>query len=253
MQLLDARITQVRELYPHTWVVWFQAPEICRKAKVGQFLMVRCGEGDDPLLPRAFSIHRLRDGAECAILFTVVGRGTAWLSRRTPGDHTPIFGPLGHGFSVRSGARNLLLVAGGIGVAPFAWFADERAARGDSLTLLLGARSADQLFPAELLQPEVEVVTCTDDGSAGRRARVSELMPDYLLWADQVFACGPTPMFRAMAAELRRAAWRKPVQALLEERMACGTGICYSCAVQTRRGLRLVCKDGPCFDLRDVY
>lgn len=254
--LIEARVVEAQELYPRNWAIWLDAPAACRGATVGQFLMVHCGEGCDPLLPRALSIHRLRqgpNGTEFALLFTVVGRGTEWLARRRPGDHVLLFGPLGHGYKVRPGARNLLLVAGGIGVAPLVWFADERVARGDSVTLLLGARTADQLYPASLLLPEVEVVDCTDDGSAGRHALVSELLPEYLPWADQVFACGPTPMFRALANELRRGPWRKPVQALLEERMACGTGICYSCAAETRHGIRLICKDGPAFDLREVY
>jgi dihydroorotate dehydrogenase electron transfer subunit len=256
MRVLDARIIETAELYPNNWILWLAAAEASRAAQVGQFVMVLCGEELDPLLPRALSIHRLRDGAEgpeFALLFTVTGRGTAWLARRRPGDDVRLFGPLGHGYSVRAGARNLLLVAGGIGIAPLVWFADERIGRGDNVTLLLGARTADQLYPAALLPPEVEVVACTDDGTAGHQALVSELLPEYLLWADQVFACGPTPMFRALANELRRSSWRKPVQALLEERMACGTGICYSCAVETRRGIRLVCKDGPCFELRDVF
>jgi dihydroorotate dehydrogenase electron transfer subunit len=256
MDLLHARVTEVAELYPRNWIVWVEAPISSRNAAVGQFLMVWCGEGYDPLLPRALSIHRMREGPagiELALLFTVVGAGTTWLSRRMPGDTLTFFGPLGHGYSIRQGARNLLLVAGGIGIAPLVWLADERVRRGDSLTLILGARSADQLFPAELLPPEVEVIACTDDGSAGRAALVSELLPEFLPWADQVFACGPTAMFKALKQELLRATWRKPVQALLEERMCCGTGICYSCAVETRKGIRLVCKDGPCFDLRDVY
>ena len=256
MKLIEARVAEAAELYPKNWILWLDAPEAARGAQVGQFLMVQCGEELDPLLPRAFSIHRLREtpaGPQFALLFTVAGRGTAWLARRRPGDLIPLFGPLGHGYTVHPGSRNLLLVAGGIGVAPLVWFADEQVARGSNLTLLLGARTADQLYPAQLLPAEVEVVACTDDGSAGRGALVSDLLPEFLLWADQVFACGPTAMFRSLAEELHRAAWRKPVQALLEERMACGTGICYSCAVETRRGTRLVCKDGPCFELRDVY
>ncbi|MGI8553233.1 MAG: dihydroorotate dehydrogenase electron transfer subunit [Dehalococcoidia bacterium] len=256
MKLIDAPVVEVRELYPSNWIVWLDAPEIARGASVGQFVMVYCGEGIDPFLPRALSIHRLRPGRagqELALLFTVVGRGTAWLSRRKPGDTVSLFGTLGHGYQVGAHTRNLLLVAGGIGVAPLVWLADERVARGDSVTLLVGARTAGQLYPAELLPPEVEVIACTDDGSAGRQALVAELLPEYLLWADQVFACGPAPMFRSMATMLRRSSWKKPVQALLEERMACGTGICYSCAVETRRGMRLICKDGPCFELRDVY
>ena len=256
MELIDAQVVEVAELYPRNWIVWLDAPAACRGASVGQFLMVQCGGGFDPLLPRAFSIHRLRPGrtgTEFALLFTVVGAGTDWLARRNQGDRVRLFGPLGYGYTVRPASRNLLLIAGGIGVAPLVWFADERVRRGDSVTLLLGARTADQLYPAALLPEEVEVVTCTDDGSAGRKSVVSELFPGYLLWADQAFACGPTAMLRALKNELLRAAWRKPVQALLEEQMACGTGICYSCAVVTRRGVKLICKDGPCFDLRDVY
>jgi dihydroorotate dehydrogenase electron transfer subunit len=256
LELLRARVTETAELYSATWIVWVEAPGACQTATAGQFLMVQCGEGYDPLLPRAFSIHRWREGPagpEMALLFTVVGIGTEWLSRRIPGDSLALFGPLGHGYSIERASKNLLLVAGGIGVAPLVWMADDRTRQGDSITLLLGARSANQLFPSELLPPEVEVIVCTDDGSTGRRALVSELLPEYLPWADQVFACGPTPMFKALKHEWLRAAWRKPIQALLEERMACGTGICYSCAVQTRKGIRLVCKDGPSFDLRDVY
>jgi dihydroorotate dehydrogenase electron transfer subunit len=82
---------------------------------------------------------------------------------------------------------------------------------------------------------------------------VTDLLAPYLPWADQVFACGPTPMFLTMASVVRQEASAKPVQALLEERMACGTGVCYSCAVFARRGVRLVCKDGPMFELRDVF
>ena len=141
-------------------------------------------------------------------------------------------------------SQNLLLVAGGIGVAALVALADEAAAEGRSLTLLQGARTAARLFPTALLPPEVEVVTATDDGSAGHHGPVTDLLAQHLPWADQVFACGPTPMFRAMAAVVRQEASRKPVQALLEERMGCGTGVCYSCAVFTRRGVRLVCKDG---------
>jgi dihydroorotate dehydrogenase electron transfer subunit len=256
LELQRTRVTEVAELYPRTIIVWLEAPAPCRGAKVGQFLMVRCGERYDPLLPRAFSIHRWREGPtglEMALLFTVVGVGTEWLARRIAGDSVAFFGPLGQGYNVERASRNLLLIAGGIGVAPLVWMADERVRLGDNVTLLLGARSSDQLFPSGLLPPEVEVVACSDDGSAGRRALVSELLPEYLPWADQVFACGPTPMFKALKHEWLRATWRKPVQALLEEQMACGTGICYSCAVRTRKGIRLVCKDGPSFDLRDVY
>jgi dihydroorotate dehydrogenase electron transfer subunit len=252
-----ALVTESRELYPHTFVLWVRAPEVSRGATVGQFAMLRCGEGYDPLLPRALSFYRIRDtehGREIGFLYEVVGRGTEWLSRLRPGDTVELFGPLGHGYSVRPGTQNLLLVAGGIGVAPLVWLADEQVARGRNVTLLLGARTADQLYPSAVLPPEVEVVTATDDGSVGHHGVVTDLLPEYAAWADQIFACGPTPMFRSMAEVLRRVQYRKSCQALLEERMACGTGICYSCAVETRRGgMKLICKDGPRFELRDVF
>jgi len=252
-----ARVTESREVYPQTFVLWLSSPTLFRGATPGQFVMVRCGEGCDPLLPRAFSFYRVRDteqGREYGLLYDVVGRGTAWLSRRQTGDTVELYGPLGHGYSIRPGSRNLLLIGGGIGVAPLVWLADEAAARGLSVTMLLGARTADQIFPVTMLHPEVELVVATDDGSSGHHGFVTDLVPQYAGWADQIFACGPTPMFRSLAASLRSVHYRKSCQVLLEERMACGTGICYSCAVETRRqGIKLICKDGPRFELRDVF
>ena len=116
VELQKSRVTEAREVYPRNWVLWLEAPVACMSAAVGQFLMVSCGEGYDPLLPRALSIHRFREGPagpELALLFAVVGPGTEWLSQRMPGDNVSFFGPLGHGFSPLRGARNLLLIAGG--------------------------------------------------------------------------------------------------------------------------------------------
>jgi dihydroorotate dehydrogenase electron transfer subunit len=256
VHLERAVVVSSERAYENTHLLWLSAPAVGRAAGAGQFLMVRCGDGYDPLLPRPMSFHRFRsagDERQFAMLFDIRGRGTEWLARREPGDAFDIFGPLGRGFAVDKASQNLLLVAGGVGVAALVPLADEAAADGRSLTLLQGARTAARLFPTALLPSEVEVVTATDDGSAGHCGPVTDLLAQYLPWADQVFACGPTPMFRAMATVVRQEASRKPVQALLEERMGCGTGVCYSCAVFTRRGVRLVCKDGPMFELREVF
>ncbi|HLF70951.1 MAG TPA: dihydroorotate dehydrogenase electron transfer subunit, partial [Dehalococcoidia bacterium] len=194
------------------------------------------------------------------ILYDVVGRGTSWLARREPGDEVYAWGPLGRGYSLRSAGQQLLLVGGGIGIAPLIWLAEEAVAKGKSVVLIHGARNADGVFPAELVPPEAEVVVTTEDGSSGREGRVTDVFLDYYGWADGVFTCGPTPMFAALAELLvkhegsGRNRRRKPVQALLESPMGCGTGICYGCAVFDRRGeSRLVCKDGPRFELRDVF
>ncbi|MCJ7511110.1 MAG: dihydroorotate dehydrogenase electron transfer subunit [Dehalococcoidia bacterium] len=256
MNLEQALVVSSEQACENTRLLWLSAPAVGRAARPGQFLMIRCGEGCDPLLPRPMSFHRFRqvgDERQFAILFDRRGRGTDWLWRRQPGDLVSLFGPLGRGYSVRRESQNLLLVAGGIGISALVSLADEAIAGGRAVTLLQGAKTAARLFPSSSLPPEVEVASATDDGSAGHRGLVTELLPQYLPWADQVFACGPNAMYEAMAAVMRQQTSRKPVQVLLEEHMACGMGVCYCCAVFTRRGVRLVCKDGPRFELREVF
>lgn len=271
MKIAHADVVQNERLYGDTHLMWLRAPELIRNGHAGQFLMLRCSDdaaygdhgaphADDPLLPRPMSYHRVRigtEGTEWSILYDVVGRGTSWLASRRPGDRIAGWGPLGNGYKVGRTSRNLLLVGGGIGIAPLVWLADEQAALGRNVTLVIGARDAAHVFPAAMLPSEVEVIVMTDDGSAGRKGFATEPFCELLEWCDQAFACGPTPMFRAMAEVTRRARVRRSVQVLLEERMGCGTGICYGCAVEVRvRGgtaMKLVCKDGPRFEVRDVY
>jgi len=256
MKLESALVLSQEEVYQDTFLMWLSCPGAARGAAPGRFLMIRCGEGLDPFLPRPMSFHRFRehsDERQFAILYDVRGRGTTWLSSRRAGNQLTVFGPLGRGYAVRPQAQNLLLVAGGLGVAALIGLADWAVAAGKAVTLLQGARTSAKLYPPELLPPEVEALSATDDGSTGHKGYVTDLLPEYLAWADQVFACGPPALYAAMAQVLREARSRKPVQVLLEQRMACGTGICYSCAVPTRRGMRLVCKDGPRFDLREVF
>jgi dihydroorotate dehydrogenase electron transfer subunit len=256
MNLERALVLSSEEVYQSTRLIWFSAPAVGRAAQPGQFLMIRCGEGWDPLLPRPMSFHRFRqagDERQFAILFDLRGRGTDWLWRRQPGDLVSLFGPLGRGYAVMRQSQNLLLVAGGIGIAALVALADEAIAGGKAVTLLQGAKTAARLFPSSRLPPEVEVISATEDGSAGHRGLVTELISEYLPWADQVFACGPNAMYEAMAGIMRQQASRKSVQVLLEEHMACGMGVCYCCGVFTRRGVRLVCKDGPRFELRELF
>ncbi|RLT26453.1 MAG: dihydroorotate dehydrogenase electron transfer subunit [Chloroflexi bacterium] len=250
-------VTESARLYGDTHIVWLTMPASFQAATPGQFVMAYAGEYGDPLLGRALSIARLRDGAagrEFALLFDVVGRGTDWLGRRVPGDRVRIVGPLGRGFEARTGVQRMLLVGGGIGCAPLIWLADDFVAQGREVTIVLGGRSEAQIFPSHLLPPEVEVVVTTEDGSLGQQGRVTTPFEELLPWSDQVFTCGPTPMFEAMHGVLMRSGLRKPAQALMEERMACGMGICYSCAIFPKRGgVKLCCVDGPMFDLRDLY
>ncbi len=242
-----------REVIPGVYLLWAQAPEIAPLAQPGQFVMVRCSEGYDPLLRRPLSIHKVAppsSASQLALLFAVAGRGTRWLAQRKEGDMIDLLGPLGQGFVLGPESRNLLLVAGGIGIAPLVALAERGIADGFQVTLLLGAPTQSQLYPADLLPPQIRILLATEDGSAGRRGVVTDILAELVNEADQVFACGPISMYNAMASQgiLKG----KSVQISLEARMGCGMGYCYGCALETKKGLRLVCKDGPVFDLDDI-
>lgn len=244
-----------------SWVIWLHCPEIAREAKPGQFVMVRCGE--ECTIPRPFSIHQINEKGDMALFFAAWegGKGTGWLSQQKVGDNIDLFGPLGNGYTIYPDSKNLLLVAGGIGIAPLCFLAQQALNQGHSITLLLGASGAfkpseqpnpSQLYPKELLPPGIELKT-TITSPDGKKYMVIDLLTEHADRADQVFACGPAPMYHDMALkkqELRLEG--KPAQVSLEVRMGCGRGVCYGCTVKTNGGLKQVCTDGPVFDLDDV-
>ena len=229
-------------------LMWLKCPEIVPEARPGQFVMVGCG--GDCVLPRPFSIHQVNDDG-IALFFAVWedGKGTNWLSQRQRGDTVELFGPLGNGFSIHPEAHNLLLVAGGIGIAPLYFLAQEALRREYPVTLLYGTANAGR-YP---VPPGIKLVAATEDGTVGHQGMITDLLPDFAGRADQVFACGPAPMYHDMALkkqELRLEG--KPVQVSLEVGMGCGRGLCYGCTLKTKSGLKKVCQDGPVFDLDDV-
>lgn len=252
----EARVLETEEITPKTFVTWYRGAEVCRVAQPGQFVMVQPRGGLDPFVPRAFSFYRFRDRSgerQFSLLYSVVGTATALMAKQEPGDTALITGPLGRGFQVHSRARQLLLIGGGVGIAPLVALADRELARGCSIVLGFGARNISDVYPASFLPPEVEYTVATEDGSLGHHGLVTDLFSQYLPWADQTLACGPTPMFRKMAEIERREGKRSSVQILMETEMACGTGICYGCAVFTRKGVKLCCRDGPRFELLEVF
>lgn len=240
------RVISNREVMPGVYLIWLQSPLIASVAQAGQFVMVRCGGN---LLRRPFSIHRLDSRKDkLALLFSVVGRGTHWLSQRRRGDELDLLGPLGKGYFIHPEAHNLLLLAGGIGIAPLCFLAQEALEGKYSVTLLYGTADGKRYS----VSPQIKLVSATEDGTVGHRGKVTDLLPEYIDWADQVFACGPAAMYRDMAHKRRELLRAKPVQISLEVRMGCGLGVCYGCTVTTRAGLKQVCKDGPVFNLDDI-
>jgi len=263
MKQSSATIISSREAMPGTYLVWLRSPQVASEAKPGQFVMVGCGEDNELPLRRPLSIHQ-PDGNNLALLFATVGKGTHWLSQRQKGEVIDLLGPLGNGFSINPDSRNLLLVAGGIGIAPLRFLIDRAVEQGKKVTLLMGADSAVHLLPTgssspglltdQILPWGINIFKITEDGSDGYRGLATELIADHAAdSADQVFACGPTAMYREMAQRKQELGLEgKPVQVSLEMRMGCGLGVCYACTVKTRNGLKQVCRDGPVFELDDI-
>lgn len=222
----------------------------------GQFYMLAAGErwgggcDERPFLPRAFSFARVRplpggQGADLQFLLEDVGPGTRRLGELRPDEPLALLGPLGAGFEPPSDGRRPLLVGGGIGAAPILCLDDELRASGTAPLVLLGFRSAAHAEAAALFAGTPDV--STDDGSAGRRALVTEPLRAELERDDRatVYACGPEPMLdavRALCLELG-----VPAQLALEAGMACGYGACFGCVVATVDGYERVCVEGPVF------
>jgi dihydroorotate dehydrogenase electron transfer subunit len=245
-------------------VIELAAPEIAAAAAPGQFVMVKPQPGLDPLLRRPFSIFEIlreRGVARGLSLFNKrVGAGTAMLYDAKAGDRIGCLGPLGQPFVPVDPPAAAWMVAGGVGLAPFVTLAEALAARGTPMRLFYGARTAADLHRAELFQRiGAELVVTTEDGTRGERGRVTgplarDLEAPGPAGDVTIYACGPTPMMRAVAEIGERA--RRPVAVSLEPVMGCGMGGCYSCVVRVRRGdgghFVRSCLDGPVFDAQAI-
>ncbi|MCC7365260.1 MAG: dihydroorotate dehydrogenase electron transfer subunit [Dehalococcoidia bacterium] len=253
MNVSTATLLSTEPAWDGAFVSWFHAPELARGVEPGQFVMVHCSvEGLDPMFARAFSYYRV-DGDRFAILYQVVGRGTRWLSEQPTGAVVRMYGPLGKGFRLPDDPGNLLLIGGGVGIAPLVDTAERAVAAGHHVVAMMGARSESHLLSAAAWPKEVEYVVVTEDGSAGAKGYVTQHLGKYQEWASKIYACGPNPMFQALADTLRFNGRRQRPEILMEENMPCGWGMCYGCAIFTKHGVRLCCKDGPRFNLFDVY
>jgi len=260
---VDAEVVGNARLSPDYNVIALGAPAIAAISRPGQFVMVKPQAGLDPLLRRPFSIFEiLRDAGgrptSLTLLNKRVGVGTALLYAARPGDRVGCFGPLGQPFVPVDPPAHAWMVAGGVGLAPFVTLAEALAARNTPATLFYGARSSGDLYGLETFERlGVRLVLTTEDGTRGEAGRVTGPLERALRArppADPVtiYACGPTPMMRAVATLGDRAS--RPVFVSLEPVMGCGLGGCYSCVVPVRRGsgrhFVRSCIDGPVFDAR---
>lgn len=284
------RLVPVLENVPiarDTYRLRLSAPILARAIRPGQFVMIRPGpEGaDDPLLGRPFALYDVVADAAgqpvgIDVVYLVVGRGTAALAQRQPGDRLSVWGPLGNGFGPPP-AGPVVFVAGGIGQTPFLalgrwWLGKMRYGHdprdleltppgsaigkfSSSATLLYGVRSAALLAGIDdFRQAGIEVEVATDDGSAGHHGFVTDLLArrlDHGERPSRLVGCGPPPMLAALARLVEH--YQIACDVSLENHMACGFGACFSCVAPIRQAdgttdLRRVCVEGPIFAAETV-
>jgi dihydroorotate dehydrogenase electron transfer subunit len=262
-RLFNACVTDNVEVTRDHYLITLSPLDRIQMPDPGNFFMLSIDNGYDPLLKRPFSVHR-RIGNSFQILYRVVGKGTGLLSNTKTGDVIEVIGPLGNAFPVRKGMKNIILVAGGLGIAPIFALAEKIISsnpslkkRGTDLLLFYGARTKDELLcKNELESICIDPIISTDDGSVGHKGNIVNVLKRYLTRNASVtthssfFACGPGPMLKALA----EVADKKKVKgyAALEQNMACGLGTCLGCTVLTKAGYRRVCKEGPVFPIGDI-
>ena len=230
--------------------MWLRTDKVAEYAKAGQFVSVYCNEGSR-LLPRPISICEIdKENQALRLVYRVAGKGTDEFSAMKEGETLRILGPLGNGFTKKD--KKAFLIGGGIGIPPMLQLAKELDCEKQ---MVLGYR--DELFLLDDFNGLGEVYIATEDGSAGTKGNVIDAIRENGLTADVIYACGPTPMLRALkvyAAENNIECWIS-----MEERMACGIGACLACVCKSKEkdhhtnvNNKRICKEGPVFLAEEV-
>ncbi len=251
-----ATVTRVEQFSEKNYRLTLDCPQIAKSAKPGQFVMIRTGMGNDPLLRRPFSIHQTTAEGKIQIYFKVVGRGTDILAHVKKGETLSVFGPLGKGYRISASAP-AVIIGGGLGIAPLLFLVKENCRLKQDCSndlIILGAREKNEVEPllADFKQFSLSILTATDDGSLGHHGLVTEIIESIQLPAGCiVYCCGPEPMM-AGVSELCKAL-DVPCQVSVESVMACGMGACLGCSRPAKNGTYThVCLNGPVYDAEDL-
>ncbi|MGN0159811.1 MAG: dihydroorotate dehydrogenase electron transfer subunit [Lachnospiraceae bacterium] len=257
------RIIEQKELAQGIFSMWIETDQIGDYAKPGQFISIYSNDGSR-LLPRPISICEI-DGKKIRMVYRVAGKGTEEFSGYTPGDWLDVLGPLGNGYDLAmikeyvkaNGGKmeSAILFGGGIGVPPMLELAKNLDCKKN---VVLGYRNADMFLKEEFEAVEGATLTiATEDGSVGTKGNVLDAVREQEITGDVIFACGPTPMLRAIQAFAEEK--NIPCFISLEEKMACGIGACLACVCKTKEvddhshvHNARICKDGPVFNAKEV-
>jgi len=246
----NPKILQTFELENSIYIMKVHCPDICSGTKPGQFCNIKVSNSTYPLLRRPFSICDV-EGDTLSFMFSVAGEGTKMLAHKKIGETLDLLGPLGNGFNLDDDFETAVIVAGGIGAAPFA-FLTKLLPEDKKVFSFVGARTEKDVITYGMKN----VLIATDDGSKGFHGNVIQLMENNIqLLKDskiKIFGCGPTPMLRALKEFALKYNFNCEVST--ESAMACGFGICQGCPIEAtdKEGYYLICKDGPVFDVKKV-
>jgi dihydroorotate dehydrogenase electron transfer subunit len=257
MRLSIATITANTVIRPGVYLVELQAPQLVQAVQPGQYCMVLCTTpqtfSTDPLLRRPFFVHSVRrEQGTCTLLVHVQGRGTAWLVRQQVGAEVDILGPLGHGWVIRPTVRTLLLLAEDAYIPALTLLTQVALEQELSVTLVSQSRSEQEVYPPALLPPEVEYHIVSNSGRAGLHEELLNVVGSYLNWADGLYCAVSRETLVTLYARFERVRSRHFAQGVLLHLLVCGSGACLACSVETSKGQKLVCRDGPVFDLQEI-
>ncbi len=222
------------------------------KINPGQFIHIKTSDGLEPFFRRPFSVYRCKKTVD--IFYEVVGPGTRLLSQKKAGDALDVLGPLGNSFQLPAPeVRQVVMIAGGIGIAPFLILSDYLKSKKYELILLFGASTKGHVYPMkEFRQNGCKIYVSTDDGSVGVKGRVTHLFSKIKTDPEttMIYTCGPNPMMAAVKEFVLK--HNLKCEASCEEVMACALGACLGCSIETTSGYKTVCYDGPVFDIREI-
>ncbi len=229
----EATCARVRDLERDLFEIQFSAPQLAARARPGEFAQILVAEELVPLLRRPYSFSRADpQGGTVSFYLAAIGQGSRRLRRFLPGQIARILGPLGRGFTLPERPGRSLLVAGGLGAAPFPLLMERLLAAGEEVMWLNGARSAGGLYPADLLPPGLMLAQAvTEDGSAGLRGMVTDALAPLVRGVERVYACGPNPLLAAVAGILSNSPDPVELEVSIEAPMGCGFGTCLGCAI----------------------
>jgi len=249
--ILDLKVKQVERIHQRYVLIKLTHENTLPEMMPGQFVEVRVDGSPSTFLRRPISINFVdRENNELWLLVATVGDGTKQLAKLKFGDVLNCVLPLGNGFTPAKQGEKVLLVGGGVGVAPLLYMGAEMKRQGIEPTFLLGARTANDLLMLPIFNKYGRAYVTTEDGSMGEKGFVTNHSILNQEHFDRISTCGPTPMMKAVARYARQN--NVDCEASLENLMACGLGACLCCVEKTTEGNLCVCKDGPVFNIKKL-